>query len=51
LRVAVASSSFPRWDINWQTGKNNALESSGIIAHNRIFRDEIRSSHVILPLL
>ena len=51
LRVAVASSSFPRWDINWQTGKNNALESSGIIARNRIFRDEIRSSHVILPLL
>ena len=51
LRVAVASSSFPRWDINWQTGKNNALESSGIIARNRIFRDEIRPSHVILPLL
>ncbi|MBT5475642.1 MAG: CocE/NonD family hydrolase [Chloroflexi bacterium] len=51
LRVAVASSSFPRWDINWQTGKNNALESSGIVAHNRIFRDEIRPSQVILPLL
>ncbi|MBT3995110.1 MAG: CocE/NonD family hydrolase [Chloroflexi bacterium] len=51
LRVAVASSSFPRWDINWQTGKNNALESSGIVARNRIFRDEIRPSHVILPLL
>jgi putative CocE/NonD family hydrolase len=51
LRVTVASSSFPRWDRNWQTGKNNALESSGIIAHNRIFRDAIRPSHVILPLL
>jgi putative CocE/NonD family hydrolase len=51
LRVAVASSSFPRWDINWQTGKNNALESSGIVAHNRVFRDGIRPSHVVLPLL
>jgi putative CocE/NonD family hydrolase len=51
LRVAIASSSFPRWDRNWQTGKNNAHESSGIIAHNRIFRDEVRPSHVILPLL
>ena len=51
LRVAVASSSFPRWDRNWQTGKNNALETSGISAHNRIFRDEVRPSHVILPLL
>ena len=51
LRVAVASSSFPRWDRNWQTGRNNAFETSGIVAHNRIFRDEIRPSHVILPLL
>ncbi|MDP7262862.1 MAG: CocE/NonD family hydrolase [Dehalococcoidia bacterium] len=51
LRVAIMSSCFPRWDRNWQTGKNNALESSGIVAQNRIFRDEIRPSHVILPLL
>jgi hypothetical protein len=51
LRVAIASSSFPRWDRNWQTGKNNALESSGILAQNRIFRDKIRSSHIVLPLL
>lgn len=51
LRVAVASSSFPRWDRNWQTGRNNAHETSGIVAQNRIFRDEVRPSHVILPLL
>jgi uncharacterized protein len=51
LRVTIASSSFPRWDRNWQTGKNNALESSGIVAHNRIFRDAVRPSHVLLPLL
>jgi putative CocE/NonD family hydrolase len=51
LRVAVASSSFPRWDRNWQTGRNNALETSGMVAQNRIFRDEVRPSHVILPLL
>lgn len=51
LRVAVASSSFPRWDRNWQTGRNNALETSGMIAQNRIFRDEVRPSHVVLPLL
>jgi putative CocE/NonD family hydrolase len=51
LRIAVASSSFPRWGRNWQTGRNNAHESSGVIAQNRIFRDAIRPSHVILPLL
>ncbi|HCI86365.1 MAG TPA: X-Pro dipeptidyl-peptidase, partial [Dehalococcoidia bacterium] len=51
LRVAVTSSGFPRWDRNWQTGKNNALETSGIKAQNRIFRDAVRPSHVLLPLL
>ena len=51
IRVAVASSSFPRWARNWQTGRNNALETSGIVAHNRIFRDAVRPSHVVLPLL
>ena len=51
LRVAVTSSGFPRWDRNWQTGKNNALETSGIRAQNRIFRDAVRPSHVLLPLL
>jgi hypothetical protein len=51
LRVAVASSSFPRWGRNWQTGRNNAHESTGVIAQNRIFRDAIRPSHIILPLL
>jgi len=51
LRVTVASSSFPRWDRNWQTGRNNAYETSGVVAHNRIFRDAVRPSHVLLPLL
>ena len=51
LRVAVASSSFPRWDRNWQTGRNNANESSGVVAQNRIFRDAVRPSHVLLPVL
>ena len=51
LRVAVTSGGFPRWDRNWQTGKNNALETSGIKAQNRIFRDSVRPSHVLLPLL
>ncbi|MCH8910017.1 MAG: CocE/NonD family hydrolase [Chloroflexi bacterium] len=51
LRVAVASSSFPRWDRNWQTGRNNAYETSGTVARNRIFRDATRPSHVLLPVL
>ena len=51
LRVAVTSSGFPRWDRNWHTGKNNALETSGIVARNRIYRDSVRPSHVLLPLL
>ena len=51
VRVAIASSSFPRWDRNWQTGRNNAYESSGPVADNRVFRDAVRSSHVLLPLL
>jgi putative CocE/NonD family hydrolase len=51
MRVAIASSGFPRWDRNWQTGRNNAYETSGVVAHNRIFRDAVRASHVVLPVL
>jgi hypothetical protein len=51
FRVAITSSSFPRWDRNWQTGRNNAYESNGPVADNRVFRDAVRSSHVLLPLL
>jgi len=51
IRVAVASSSFPRWDRNWQTGKNNAFESEGVVATNRVYKDAARPSHILLPLL
>ena len=51
LRVAVASSDFPRWDRNWQTGRNNSYETSGVVARNRIYRDLNHPSHILLPLL
>ncbi|MEX0760873.1 MAG: CocE/NonD family hydrolase, partial [Dehalococcoidia bacterium] len=51
LRVAVASSSFPRWDRNMNTGGDNNREATGVTALNTIFHDSMRPSHILLPVM
>ncbi|MBI1893977.1 MAG: CocE/NonD family hydrolase, partial [Candidatus Rokubacteria bacterium] len=51
IRVAVASSSFPRFDRNLNTGGPVAAEARGQVALNTIFHDALRPSRIILPVI
>jgi putative CocE/NonD family hydrolase len=51
LRVQVASSDFPRFDRNPNTGEPVATETKTQVAVNTIFHDPARPSHVVLPLI
>jgi putative CocE/NonD family hydrolase len=51
LRLDVASSSFPRLERNLHTGGDNAHDTHGVSAHNRVFHGPDAPSYVELPLL
>jgi hypothetical protein len=51
IRVAVTSSSFPRFDRNLNTGGPIGAEASGRAALNTVFHDAVRPSRVILPVV
>jgi putative CocE/NonD family hydrolase len=51
IRVQVASSDFPRYDRNLNTGGPFGEEVRGQVATNTIFHDSIRASHVLLPVM
>jgi putative CocE/NonD family hydrolase len=52
IRVAVTSSSFPRFDRNLNTsGENNAAVAVGQVAFNTVFHDGMRPSHIVLPVI
>ncbi len=51
LRVEVASSDFPRYDRNLNTGGPFALEARGQVAVNTVFHDVRRPSHLLLPVM
>jgi putative CocE/NonD family hydrolase len=51
IRVAVTSSSFPRFDRNLQTGGPVAAEARGQVALNTVFHDALRPSRVVLPVV
>ena len=51
LRIHVASSDFPKYDRNLNTGGPFGTESNGQAAVNTLFHDVERPSHVILPLV
>ncbi|MDF3981693.1 CocE/NonD family hydrolase [Luteibacter sp. PPL201] len=46
LRVAIASSNFPRFDRNLNTGGNNYDEAKGVIAHNAVHHDAAHPSKI-----
>jgi putative CocE/NonD family hydrolase len=50
LRVEVASSDFPRYDRNPNTGEVFGTGNHGYVAHNTLFHDRMRPSHILLPL-
>jgi hypothetical protein len=52
IRVEVASSWFPQFDRNLNSGSdNNFLDDKSIVAEQTIFHDRTRPSRVVLPVI
>jgi uncharacterized protein len=51
IRLQVTSSNFPRWDRNPNTGHDLGADSELAIAHQTIFHDRERPSHLVIPIL
>jgi uncharacterized protein len=53
VRVDVTSSSFPRFDRNPNTGHELGTDGPEDlrVAHQTIFHDEQRPSHIVLPVI
>ena len=51
IRVEVTSSSFPRWDRNPNTGESGVASARTEVAHQRIFHDPERPSHITLTVV
>jgi predicted acyl esterase len=51
LRLDIASSNFPHFDINPNSGEPEGAMQHPRVAYNQIFVDAARPSHVLLPVL
>ena len=51
IRVDIASSNFPRFDVNPNTGEPLGLHRRAIAADNTIYHDAARPSHIVLPII
>ena len=51
IAVHVTSSSFPMYDRNPNTGHRQGMDDLWQVAHQAIFHDSTRSSHITLPVV
>lgn len=51
IRLAVTSSSFPRWDRNPNTGHDFGVDAELRVARQRILHDSEHPSHMLLPVV
>jgi putative CocE/NonD family hydrolase len=51
IRLEVASSAFPKFDRNLQTGGPIGKESAGVVADQTVYHDQERQSYVLLPIV
>ena len=51
IRIEIASSNFPRFDRNPQTGEASGEASILEPALQHVFHDETRASHIVLPII
>ena len=51
VRVEIASSNFPHWDRNPNTGEPAATATHLETARQRVFHDAARPSHIVLPVV
>jgi predicted acyl esterase len=46
--LEVASSVFPKHDVNLGTGGDMVTEADGVIAHNRLWHTALRPSRLVI---
>jgi putative CocE/NonD family hydrolase len=51
IRIDISSSNFPHFDANPNTGAPAGTASVPVVAHNRLYLDRSRPSHVVLPVI
>jgi putative CocE/NonD family hydrolase len=51
LRLDIASSNFPHFDVNFNTGEPEGLSTQVRVATNTVYVDQTRPSHVVLPII
>ncbi|SVB16457.1 uncharacterized protein METZ01_LOCUS169311, partial [marine metagenome] len=51
IRVDIAGSNFPRFDVNPNTGEPLNENRRAIKAVNTIYHDKSRPSHILLPVI
>lgn len=51
IRVDIASSNFPRFDVNYGTMEPPWSRRTAVVAENRIYHDPDHPSHIVLPLV
>lgn len=51
IRVDIASSNFPHYDVNPNTGEPLGLERRFAVANQTVFHDAARPSHIVLPIV
>lgn len=51
IRLDVASSSFPRWERNLNTGQSSATTTEARTAHQTILHDSDHPSYIALPVM
>ncbi len=51
ISVHITSSSFPMWDRNPNTGHEQGMDAELEVAHQTVYHDAERPSHIILPIV
>ncbi len=51
IRVDISSSDFPHYDRNPNTGKPHGLDDEIRVAHQTVYHDAARPSHILLPVI
>ena len=51
MRLEIASSNFPHFDLNFNTGEPEGLSTQARVAMNSVYVDAARPSHVVLPVV
>ena len=51
IRIDIASSNFPRFDVNPNTGEPMGRHTRTVEARNTVYTDRDHPSHVVLPIV